>query len=127
MRYRLVLACLAATIICAPAAQAQCMKAMGEARAAGYLTVGRFSDAAGRAETAYILRLTRPVCLDGAEDREARKGTRRVHLFSPDARLGRNIQRLVGRNVIVSGTPFGQHTSHHHAPIVMTVTDIRTR
>ena len=126
MRYRLVLTCLA-LILGAPAAQAQCMKQMGEARAEGSLTVGRFRDAAGRPETAYILRLNRPVCLDGAEDDEARKGTRKVHLFSPDAKMARNIQRLVGRNVIVYGAPFGQHTAHHHAPIVMTVTDIGTR
>jgi hypothetical protein len=127
MRNRIVLAVLATTVIGAPAAQAQCMKAMGEARAEGYLTVGRFSDAAGRPETAYILRLTRPVCLDGAEDSDARKGTRRVHIFSPDDRTARKIQRLVGRNVVVSGEPFGQHTAHHHAPIVMTVTEIGPR
>jgi len=126
MRHRLVLICLA-MMLGAPAAHAQCMKPMGEARAEGYLTVGNFRDAAGRRETAYILRLTRPVCLDGAEDDEARKGTRRVHLFSPERGTAAKIQRLVGRRVIASGEPFGQHTAHHHAPIVMTVTDIRTR
>jgi hypothetical protein len=127
MKYRFVFALLAASLLGAGAAQAQCMKAMGEARAQGYLTVGRFHDAAGRPETAYILRLTRPVCLDGAEDNDARKGTRRIHIFSPDQRTARKIQRLVGRKVVVSGEPFGQHTAHHHAPIVMTITGIRPR
>jgi hypothetical protein len=127
MRYRLVFAILAATILGASAAQAQCMKETGEARAEGHLTVGRFHDAAGRPETAYILQLTRPVCLDGAEDDDARKGTRRIHIFSPDERTARKIQRLVGRNVVVFGEPFGQHTAHHHAPIVMSVTEIGPR
>lgn len=127
MRYRFALTCLALVTLGAPAAQAQCMKAMSDARAEGYLTVGHFRDAANRPETAYILRLRRPVCLDSAEDADARKGTRTIHVFSPDAKMARNIQRLVGRNVVVSGEPFGQHTSHHHAPIVMTVTDIGTR
>ena len=90
MRNRIVLAVLAAMVIGAPAAQAQCMKAMSEARAEGYLTVGRFRDAAGRPETAYILRLTRPVCLDGAPG-AARPAARRIHIFSPDDRTARKI------------------------------------
>lgn len=126
MKHRLVLACLA-IILGAGSAHAACMKPMTGQRAEGRLTVGRFSDAAGRPETAYVLRLKRPVCLDGAEDDDARKGTRTIHIFSPNDGVARKIQRLVGRNVVVFGEPFGQHTSHHHAPIVMTVAEIGPR
>ena len=126
MRYRLVLASLA-LILGASSAQAQCLKAMTQQRAEGRLTIGRFSDAAGRPETAYILRLVKRVCLDGAEDNDARKGTRRIHVFSPEDALARKMRRLVGRKVVVLGEPFGQHTAHHHAPIVMTVSEIRPR
>ena len=125
MKYPLLLVCLA--ILGAGTAQAQCLKPMPGQRAEGRLTIGRFSDAAGRRETAYILRLVKRACLDDAEDSEARKGTRRIHVFSPDDATARKMRRLVGRKVVVIGEPFGQHTAHHHAPIVMTVSDIGRR
>jgi uncharacterized protein DUF4431 len=103
------------------------MQAQKDTRAEGRLTVGRFSDAAGRPETAYILRLTSTVCLDGAEDDEAVKGTRRIHVFSSNDALARRMQRLLGRKVVVFGQPFGAHTAHHHAPIVLDVSEIGPR
>lgn len=122
-----VLAGLVTMAAGAPSAHAQCMQAMTQTRAEGRLTVGRFADAAGRPETAYILQTSASVCLDDAEDEDATKGTRKVQIFSPDASLARQIQGLVGRNVVVFGQPFGAHTAHHHAPIVMTVSEIGPR
>jgi hypothetical protein len=127
MRYRLVLVCLAVMAVGATAAQAQCMQAQKDARAEGRLTVGRFSDAAGRPETAYILRLSSNVCLDGAENEDAVKGTRRIHVFSSKDTISRRMQRLLGRKIVVFGQPFGAHTAHHHAPIVMDVSEVGKR
>jgi hypothetical protein len=122
-----LLVCLVSMAVGAPSAYAQCMQAMTETRAEGRLTVGRFADAAGRPETAYILQLSAAVCLDDAEDEDAKKGTRTIQIFSSNDGLARRIQGLVGRDVVVFGQPFGAHTSHHHAPIVMTVSEIGSR
>jgi hypothetical protein len=34
------------------------------------------------------------------------------------------IDRCLGKDVMVRGRPFGAHTAHHHAPIVMEISEI---
>ena len=49
------------------------------------------------------------------------EATRRIHVFSMDDALRRKLRTSVGKTVRVSGDAFGEHTAHHHAPIVMRV------
>ena len=107
------------------AAHAACYKANEPDQVAeGRLVMGRFKDFANRPERAYILRLRSPACLEGTEETDQIKGARTIHVHSSDDGVLRQIGRLVGKNVRVVGEPFGQHTAHHHAPIVMLLTAI---
>jgi hypothetical protein len=109
-------------------AVAACLKASADGQTAeGRLATGRFRDAAGRREEAYILELPAPACLEGDEETDRVKATRRIHVFPRDEKLGAVMRRLVGRHVRITGNPFGQHTAHHHAPIVMEVAAIAAR
>jgi hypothetical protein len=116
----------AATLALAFAAEAgDCMQ-FNEAgqRAEGRLSIGHFKDAADRPEDPYILTLDSPTCLD-AKDADFRvEEANTIHVYSSDANLHRQFKKLVGRVISVQGHPFGAHTSHHHAPIVMDVSEI---
>jgi hypothetical protein len=112
----------------ATSATAECLKANVEGQTAqGQLTVGRARDAAGRPEKPYILRLTSNACLDADEPDDVVKSTRTIHVFPAEEKLRPTFRRLVGKPVAVRGSPFTAHTSHHHAPIVMQVTEISPR
>ena len=51
--------------------------------------------------------------------------TLKIHVFSMDkAMLGR-LRASLGRQIRVLGSPFGEHTAHHRAPIVMRVTALK--
>lgn len=116
----LVLAALAA-----PVHPADCMKEnVPDQTASGRLSVGQFTDAADRPETAFIIDLDRNVCLDAEDPDYAVESTRRVHIFSSRDGLHARIGKLTGKLVTVTGEPFGAHTAHHHAPIVMDVSEI---
>jgi hypothetical protein len=119
-------ACLAAVPLSAPAAA--CLKSNAEAQSAqGVLTIGRAKDAAGRPERPYILRLAADACLDAEDPEYAVKATRTIHVYPADEKAEPQFKRLVGKAVTVSGNPFAAHTSHHHAPIVMSVSAIAPR
>ena len=53
--------------------------------------------------------------------------SKRIHVFSMDAKLRGKMRGLVGRTVRVTGSPFGEHTVYHHAPIVMNIVTIERR
>jgi Domain of unknown function (DUF4431) len=109
----------------ATSATAECLKANVEGQTAqGQLTIGRARDAAGRPEKPYILRLTSNACLDADEPDDVVKSTRTIHVFPAEEKLRPTFRRLVGKPVAVRGSPFTAHTSHHHAPIVMQVTEV---
>lgn len=92
--------------------------------AEGRLSVGQFEDAAGRPETAYILTLPVPTCLSGSDEMGNVETAETIHVFSFDDALLAQLKRFVGKDVQVRGTPFGAHTAHHHAPIVMDISEI---
>ena len=75
-------------------------------------------------EQAYILRLASDACLDETGDFDKVEATRRIHVFAMDDALRRRLRGSVGKMVRVSGSPFGEHTAHHHAPIVMSVSAV---
>lgn len=120
------LALLALFVLAAPAAAAdRCMQFdVPRQIAEGRLLIGHFKDAADRPETAYILRLPVATCLsaDDPDFRVAR--TRTIHVYSNDEKVRAQIGRLVGKDVMVRGRPFGAHTAHHHAPVVMEISEI---
>jgi Domain of unknown function (DUF4431) len=112
----------------ATSAAAACLKANVEGQTAqGELTIGRARDAAGRPERPYILRVTSNACLDADDPDDVVKSTRTIHVFPAQEKLQLTFRRLVGKPVAVRGSPFTAHTSHHHAPIVMQVSEISPR
>lgn len=113
-------------VLAAPAAQAaSCMRASEEGTIAeGRLSVGQFEDAAGRPEQAYILTLPAPTCLAGSDEMDNVDVAETIHVFSVDDALHASFGTFVGQDVQVRGTPMGAHTAHHHAPIVMDVSEI---
>jgi hypothetical protein len=115
-----------AVILAAPAAQAgDCMRANAPgAIAEGRLSQSNFEDAAGNAEKAFILTLPAPTCLAGPDEFDSVASATTIHVYSFDAAVSRSIEQLVGRDVQARGTPFRAHTAHHHAPIVMDVSEI---
>ena len=125
----LLSAALLTAISAVPAvAQNQCMKSGGGPYTLeGQLGTGRFKDAAGRSETALILTLAKPVCMTGDEEEDRVKCSNKVHVFSGDENVHKRLQGLTGKQITVSGEPFGAHTAHHHAPIVFNATNVDTR
>ncbi|MCC7346769.1 MAG: DUF4431 domain-containing protein [Variibacter sp.] len=124
---------LAATVLllvfagCA-SAQAACLQANQVGQVAeGRLTAGKFRDAAGRPETAFILRLSAATCLAGPDADDNVRDVARIHVFSMQSAVRRKLSSLVGRVVQVRGNPFPAMTAHHHAPIVMDVSDVAAR
>ena len=93
----------------------------------GQLAIGRARDAAGRPETPYILRLASNVCLDAANRDAAVRRARTIHIFPADENMRRTFRHLVGKTVLVRGSPSIASTAHHHARIVMHVTEINAR
>jgi hypothetical protein len=124
MHHAHVFLCFSLVVIGTPAT-AECLKANVEGQsAAGQLTIVRAHDAAGRPERPYILRLAASSCLDADDPDDVVKSTRTIHVFPADEKLQPAFRRLVGKMVVVRGNPFPQLTAHHHAPIVMQVTEI---
>lgn len=80
-----------------------------------------------KAEPAYILQLKQPICVAGDEFIDANKRIDRVQIFSEfeekdNKALARELRRSVGRVVVVEGaSPFGAHTGHHHAPLLLPI------
>jgi hypothetical protein len=69
-------------------------------------------------EPAYILTLHSPICVSGDDFLEDNALIDRIHLIDTDNVL----HEWLGQSVSVIGTdPFGEHTGHHHAPLLMTV------
>jgi hypothetical protein len=77
-----------------------------------------------RTEKAFLLQLRTPACLEGPDEYDQVDKSERIHVFSMDAALRKRMRQLVGKSVRVSGSAFGEHTAHHHAPIVMEIRKI---
>jgi hypothetical protein len=75
-------------------------------------------------ETAFILTLLKPACLEGSDEYDKVESSKRIHVFSMDGKILRELRANVGRKVRVTGNAFGESTVHHHAPIVMNVSRI---
>jgi hypothetical protein len=75
-------------------------------------------------ETNWFLDLPESVCVveDKAEpDLNPKQGAvREIQLVLRPQQYGQH-ESLVGKRVIVTGTLFGEHTGHHHTPVLLTV------
>lgn len=116
-------------VLCAAVAHAACLVANREGQEIeGRLDRVRITEEAYvRTETAFILTLARPACLEGMDEYDTVESTTRVHVYSTDAKILRQLQKGVGKTVRVTGTPFGEDSPHHHAPIVMDVSELVLR
>ncbi len=94
--------------------------------AEGELAIASKRDAAGRPEKPYILTLSSPACLTATNPADSVKSTRTIHIFSSQDQVHAQIAKFVGKTVLVRGQPFAAHTAHHHAPIVMDISEIDT-
>ncbi len=125
MRPSTFLLALAMTVVASTSHAAQCMQDNeADQIAEGRLSLGTFEDAAGRPEQAFILTLPVPACLASDDPESAVDSTTTIHIFSIDEAIAASIEQFVGKDVHVRGTPFGAHTAHHHALIVMDVSEI---
>jgi len=80
------------------------------------------TEAYNQTETAFILFLSKPACLEGESEYDKIASTKRIHVFSMDEKIRRKLSAGVGKTIRVIGSPFGEENLHHHAPIVMNVT-----
>ena len=78
----------------------------------------------GRPEQAFILTLPTQTCLSGEDDMDNVDDVGTIHVFSFDDALLAGLKRFVGKDVQVRRTPFPARKAHHHAPIVMSITEI---
>jgi len=118
----------AGTLLMAATAQAECLKAQTDNQVVeGKLTsvIISIPDYASK-EQAYILQLKADACLEGTDEFDKVDHTKRIHVFSMDDAMRKKLRAAVGKQVRVSGSPFGEENIHHHAPIVMGVTSIET-
>jgi hypothetical protein len=77
-------------------------------------------------EQAYILRLKSDACLEGTDEFDKVDHTNRIHVYATDDAMRKKLRAAVGKQVRLSGSPFGEENLHHHAPIVMGVSSIET-
>lgn len=122
------LSIIALCALSAPAVAGDCMRyGAGEQAVEGRMSVLETHDAADRPMTALILTPGSPTCLD-ADDAEDKVGeAASVHVYSSDPEVHERLQAAVGKTILVRGDPFPAHTAHHHAPIVMDVSEIGPR
>lgn len=80
-----------------------------------------------RPETSWFLKLPYAVCVDqdNADPliNTAKRNIRRVQLVVSEE-MYRKYRNLVGHKVVATGTLFGEHTGHHHTPVLLTVSKL---
>lgn len=124
---RLLLPFTLSLVFLAPAsAYAGCLQAeQAKTIIEGVVSERTFADANDQPEQAFILTPLVATCLAGDENVDASEQVGEIQIFSSNDQVAQNIKNLVGKDVFVQGTPFGAHTAHHHAPIVMDVSGIQ--
>ena len=79
----------------------------------------------GRPESAYILILARPICIDdGGEFADPHQRFRQVQLYTSNDRLWPGLRGAVGRRIRIRGSGFAAQTAHHHTPLVVDVSAV---
>lgn len=81
----------------------------------------------GQKETIYVLKLKTPVCVNADPENEynpQQNDVKDVQLAF-DAEKYKSSRLLLNKNVMVSGTLFGEHTQHHFTKVLMSVSEIK--
>ncbi|WP_119258940.1 hypothetical protein [Shinella zoogloeoides] len=79
-------------------------------------------DAGDKAETAFLLGLTQPICASGDEFLSSNEEISTIHVYSDDPQTAVELERLADQEVrIVGSEAFGSHTGHHRARLVVHV------
>lgn len=112
------------TLAASSSANAACAAMGATLTLEGALKYGVFRDGMGRPESALILNMKSPVCLNKDANDDAVAPTRKVHVFSTDENMMNRIYALRGKNVRVTGEAWGAMTVHHHAPVILQPTAI---
>jgi len=124
---RLLLPIALTLLVLAPAsAYAVCLQS-GQATTIieGVLSEGTFTDPNGQPEQAFILTPLMPTCLADDDHIDESEKVGKIQIFSSNDQMAQSIKNFVGKDVFVQGAPFGAHTAHHHAPIVMDISGIQ--
>jgi hypothetical protein len=83
-------------------------------------------------EPTYILKLDDVICATGDEWVDPNNPIDRIQIFpefsnTENRELSNDLRRLVGERVRVEGkSPFGAETGHHHAPLLLPITQLVT-
>jgi len=110
------------------AAAQECLKADDKAEISiqGTLAIVRFQHPGnGSWQTAYVVRLAKPVCADIADmdsKTERVKNIARVQLAGEFDQP--KLKRLMNKRVTASGTGFAQHTAYHITPFLLSLKSI---
>jgi hypothetical protein len=125
---RLFLATTLTLLFLAPgSALAGCLQANAKTTIIeGVLSEKTFADANKQPEQAFILTPLVPTCLEGDDNVDKSEKIGEIQIMSSNDQIAPKIKDFVGQDVFVQGSPFGAHTAHHHAPIVMDITGIDT-
>ena len=81
-------------------------------------------------EPTYTLKLDTPICATGDELLKPEQRFDKIQVYPAKSGaagrfLSRDLRRFVGKRVVVEGkSPFGAHTGHHHAPLLLPITEI---
>jgi hypothetical protein len=79
-------------------------------------------------ELAYILRLSKPICVSGDEFIDPKRKIDRVQMFGIGRQGAGFVERTpqAGRQIGERrrAEPFGAHTGHHHAPLLLPIAKI---
>jgi hypothetical protein len=81
-------------------------------------------------EPTYTLKLDTPICATGDELLKPEQRFDKIQVYPAESGaagrfLSRDLRRFVGKRVVVEGkSPFGAHTGHHHAPLLLPITEI---
>jgi hypothetical protein len=123
---RLFLATTLSLLLLAPdCAVAGCLQANDKTTIIeGVLAEKTFQDANDQPEQAFILTPLVPTCLAGDDNVDQNEKIGEIQIMSSNDTIAPKIKDFVGKDIFVQGSPFGAHTAHHHAPIVMDITGI---
>jgi hypothetical protein len=81
-------------------------------------------------EPTYILNLKSPTCVTGDEFLKPDQRFDKIQVYPAESGtagrfLSRDLRRFVNKQVVVQGkSPFGAHTGHHHAPLLLPINEI---
>lgn len=81
-------------------------------------------------EPTYVLKLDAPICVSGDDHLNPDQRFDKIQVYAADSGiagrfLSAELRRFVGKRVTVEGnSPFGAHTGHHHASLLLPITKV---